>query len=45
MLIILVSLSFVCAFTPMVSPYDTVAIQAVGSALLIVYLFITGVFL
>lgn len=43
MLIILVSLSFVCAFTPMLSPYDTVAIQAVFSGLLIVYIFIIGV--
>jgi energy-converting hydrogenase A subunit J len=45
MLIILISLSFVCAFTPMLSPYDTVAIQAVMSCLLIVYIFLIGVVL
>ena len=46
MLLILISLSFVCAFTPMLSPYDTVTFQAVYSGLLIVYiLLISGVIL
>jgi energy-converting hydrogenase A subunit J len=45
MLIILVSLSFVCAFTPMLSPYDTVAIQAMVSGLAISYLLIMEVIL
>jgi energy-converting hydrogenase A subunit J len=43
MLIVLLSLSFVCAFTPMLSPYDTVAFQAVVSGILIIYIFIIGV--
>jgi len=45
MLIVLISLSFVCAFTPMLTPYDTVAFQAVVSALLVVYLCVLGVVL
>ncbi|PKL59004.1 MAG: NADH-ubiquinone oxidoreductase [Methanomicrobiales archaeon HGW-Methanomicrobiales-4] len=45
MLMVLISLSFVCAFTPMLTPYDTVAFQALISALLVVYLCIFGVIL
>jgi energy-converting hydrogenase A subunit J len=43
MLIILLSLSFVCAFTPMLTPYDTVTVQAVVSGLLMIYIFLLGV--
>lgn len=42
MLIVLISLSFICAFTPMMTPYDTVAFQAIVSALLVAYLAIIG---
>ncbi|MDD4568297.1 MAG: NADH-quinone oxidoreductase subunit H, partial [Methanoculleus chikugoensis] len=43
MLIVLVSLSFVCAVTPMLSPYDTVTIQSLVTGALIIYIVILGV--
>lgn len=45
MLIVLISLSFVCAFTPMLTPYDTVAIQAGASGMIIIYILIAEVIL
>lgn len=43
MLILLVSLSFVCAFTPMLSPFDAVAMQTVITGIVVVYIIIFGV--
>ncbi|HOB18034.1 MAG TPA: NADH-quinone oxidoreductase subunit H [Candidatus Methanoculleus thermohydrogenotrophicum] len=43
MLLILISLSFVCAVTPMLSPYDTVTIQSLMTGALVVYIIILGV--
>ncbi len=45
MLLLLVSLSFVCAFTPMLSPYDVVAIQTIITGLMVAYILFTAVFL
>lgn len=44
MLLLLVSLSFVCAFTPMLSPFDTVAIQTLITGVVAVYILFVGVF-
>ena len=43
MLVLLVSLSFVCAFTPMLSPFDAVALQTVITGILAIYIIFTGV--
>jgi energy-converting hydrogenase A subunit J len=43
MLLVLVSLSFVCAVTPMLSPYDTVTIQTLVTGALVIYIVILGV--
>ncbi|MDN7013267.1 NADH-ubiquinone oxidoreductase [Methanoculleus sp. FWC-SCC3] len=43
MLIVLVSLSFVCAVTPMLSPYDTVTVQSLVTGALVIYIIILGV--
>jgi energy-converting hydrogenase A subunit J len=43
MLIVLVSLSFVCAVTPMLSPYDTVTVQSLVTGALVVYIIVLGV--
>lgn len=43
MLVVLVSLSFVCAVTPMLSPYDTVTIQSLATGALVVYIIVLGV--
>lgn len=43
MLLVLVSLSFICAVTPMLSPYDTVTIQSLVTGALVVYIIILGV--
>ncbi|WP_214036458.1 NADH-quinone oxidoreductase subunit H [Methanospirillum sp.] len=43
MLAVLVSLSFVCAFTPMLSPFDAVAMQTVITGVLAVYIIALGV--
>ena len=43
MLLVLVSLSFVCAVTPMLSPYDTVTIQTMVTGALVIYIVILGV--
>jgi len=38
MLALLVSLSFVCALSPMLSPYDSVTVQTLATAFMIVYI-------
>ena len=43
MLILLITISFVCAFTPMLSPFDAVALQTVITGILVVYIIIIGV--
>jgi energy-converting hydrogenase A subunit J len=43
MLLVLVSLSFVCAVTPMLSPYDTVTVQSLVTGALVVYIIVLGV--
>ncbi len=43
MLIVLISLSFVCAFTPMLSPFDAVALQTVITGVLAMYIIALGV--
>jgi len=45
MLLLLLSLSFICATTPMLSPFDTVTIQIGAAGLIVVYVLIMGVFL
>ncbi len=42
MLIILISLSFVCAVTPMLSPYDCVTVQLVTIVILVAWMAILG---
>ena len=43
MLILLISLSFICAFTPMLSPFDAVAMQTVITGIIAVYIVVIGV--
>jgi len=43
MLLVLISLSFVCAVTPMLSPYDTVTIQSLVTGALVIYIVILAV--
>ena len=43
MLLVLLSLSFICALTPMLSPYDSVTVQSLATGLIIVYILILGV--
>ncbi|RXE55326.1 NADH-ubiquinone oxidoreductase [Methanoculleus taiwanensis] len=43
MLLILVSLSFVCAVSPMLSPYDTVTVQSLVTGAVVVYIIVLGV--
>jgi len=45
MLLLLLSLSFICATTPMLSPFDTVTIQIGAAGLIVVYVLLMGVFL
>lgn len=45
MLIVLLTMSFICALTPMLSPYDAVTIQALIIAFVVIYVVITGVIL
>ena len=42
MLIILISLSFVCAVTPMLSPYDSVSVQLVVIVILVAWMALLG---
>ncbi|HIJ06335.1 MAG: Membrane-bound hydrogenase subunit ehaJ [Methanomicrobiales archaeon 53_19] len=43
-LILMITLSFVCAVTPMLSPYDSVSIQTVTTGLIAIYIIYLGVF-
>lgn len=43
MLVVLLTMSFICALTPMLSPYDAVTIQALIIAFVVIYVVITGV--
>lgn len=43
-LILMISLSFVCAATPMLSPYDTVTVQTITTGLIAIYIIYLGVF-
>ncbi|MDN7023335.1 NADH-ubiquinone oxidoreductase [Methanoculleus sp. FWC-SCC1] len=45
MLLILVSLSFICAVSPMLSPYDTVTVQSLVTGAIAVYIIVLGVIL
>lgn len=45
MLILLISLSFVCAYCPLLGPYDTVTIQSLVTGVLLVYIIILEVLL
>jgi len=45
MLLLLLSLSFICAVTPMLSPFDTVTIQIGAAGLIVAYVLLMGVFL
>lgn len=45
MLLLLLSLSLICAITPMLSPFDTVTIQIGAAGLIVAYVFLMGVFL
>jgi energy-converting hydrogenase A subunit J len=44
MLLVLVTLSFVCALTPMLSPYDAVTVQVLVIGLIVVYIAVWGIF-
>lgn len=43
MIVLLLSLSFICALTPMLSPFDTVTIQIGVAGLIVVYVLLAGV--
>ncbi|WP_067050164.1 respiratory chain complex I subunit 1 family protein [Methanofollis ethanolicus] len=43
MVLLLLSLSFICALTPMLSPFDTVTIQIGVAGLIVVYVLLAGV--
>lgn len=43
MMLLILSLSFVCALTPMLSPYDSVTIQTLLAGLMVAYVAILGV--
>ncbi len=43
MLLVLISLSFVCAVSPMLSPYDTVTVQSLVTGAIVVYIIVLGV--
>ena len=45
MLLLLLSLYFICAFCPMLSPYDTVTMQSLTMGIVAVYIVIVGVIL
>lgn len=44
MILITVSISFVCAFTPMLSPFDSVTIQTLFTGMMLIYVVYLGVF-
>jgi len=43
MLILVITLSFVCALSPMLSPYDSVTVQTLLAGLMLVYVGVLGV--
>ncbi|MDO9538939.1 MAG: NADH-quinone oxidoreductase subunit H [Methanocalculus sp.] len=43
-ILLMISLSFVCAVTPMLSPYDSVSIQTITTGLIAIYIIFLGVF-
>ncbi|HNQ29306.1 MAG TPA: NADH-ubiquinone oxidoreductase, partial [Methanolinea sp.] len=43
MILVTVSLSFVCALSPMLSPYDSVTIQTLIAGLMVAYVALLGV--
>lgn len=43
MILLLLSLSFICALTPMLSPFDTVTIQIGVAGLIVIYVLLAGV--
>ena len=43
MVIILITLSFVCALSPMLSPYDSVTVQTLIAGLMVAYVALLGV--
>jgi len=43
MLLIIISLSFVCALSPMLSPYDTVTVQTLIAGIMVAYVAVLGV--
>jgi energy-converting hydrogenase A subunit J len=43
-LILMITLSFVCATTPMLSPYDSVTVQTLTTGLIAIYIIYLGVF-
>jgi len=44
MILLIISLAFVCALTPMLSPFDSVTVQMVFTGVMVVYAGILGVF-
>jgi energy-converting hydrogenase A subunit J len=45
MTLVLLSLSFICAFTPMLGPYDVVTIQSLMTGILVIYIIGVWVFI
>lgn len=45
MLVLLVVLSFICAVSPMLSPFDSVTVQSIATALMLGYIIILGVWM
>ncbi|MGC9434756.1 MAG: respiratory chain complex I subunit 1 family protein [Methanomicrobiales archaeon] len=45
MLVLLVVLSFICAVSPMLSPFDSVTVQSIATALMLGYIIILGVWI
>jgi energy-converting hydrogenase A subunit J len=44
MILIIITLAFVCALTPMLSPFDSVTVQMIVTGLMVIYAGILGVF-
>ena len=44
MLLLVVSLAFVCALCPMLSPFDSVTIQTIITGIMLIYVLYLGVF-
>jgi energy-converting hydrogenase A subunit J len=44
MILVIITLAFVCALTPMLSPFDSVTVQMVFTGVMVIYAGVLGVF-